>query len=172
MPHLAFYMHVGPTDLKSTWSGLIGSEIEMDWTDMFHVFQTDRLEPRTSSSPSRSEIGRSRSILVRSGRGLSVWSDLAADMEVGQTTLDDYDNDSIVDKVLKFFISSNVEYKMNHLHVNERKCLLQTLSTSHEPSHEPSRAEPQTWLALLGSKNWLAARPARLVANPGKYAIE
>jgi len=106
----------------------------MDWTDMFHVFQTGRVEQRTSSSPSRSEIRRSRSI-----SGLSVWSDLAADMEVGQTTLDEYDNDSIVDKVLKFFISGNVAYKMNHLHVNEQKCMLQTLSTSHESSHEPSR---------------------------------
>src|SRR5208282_3673094 len=129
MLHLVFYMHVGP----------IGSEIEMDWTDMFHVFQTDQVEPTTSSSPSRSKIGRSRPISVRSGPFVHPWSDLAADMEAGQTTLDDYDNYSIVDKVLKFFISGKITYKMNHLHINERKCMLQTLSTSQEPSQDRSR---------------------------------
>ena len=30
-------------------------------------------------------------------------SDFTADMEVGQTTLDNYDNDSMVNKILKFF---------------------------------------------------------------------
>ena len=35
-------------------------------------------------------------------------SDFTADMEVGQTTLDNYDNDSMVNKILKFFISGNI----------------------------------------------------------------
>ena len=122
---------IGTTDLKSTSTGLMGPEIEVDWTDMFHVFQTDRIELRTSSCPSRSEIGPVWTGFVHP------WSDLAAHMEAGQTTLDDY-NDSMVDKVLKFFISGNVAYNMNHLHFNERKYMLQTSSTSHEPSHEPS----------------------------------
>ena len=37
-------------------------------------------------------------------------SDFAARREAGQTILDDYDNDSMVDKVLKFFISGNVAF--------------------------------------------------------------
>ena len=53
MPHLAFYMLVDPvcsvqTDrydrFKVDSTGLMGPEIEVDWTDMFHVFQTDRIE--------------------------------------------------------------------------------------------------------------------------------
>ena len=31
-------------------------------------------------------------------------------MEVGQTTLDDYNDDTMVDKVLKFFISGNIAF--------------------------------------------------------------
>ena len=31
-------------------------------------------------------------------------------MEAGQTILNDYDNDSMIDKVLKFFISGNVAF--------------------------------------------------------------
>ena len=115
--------------------------------------------PRLSDRPSRtenvvqSESIRDRSISVDLGPVwtgfVHPWSDLAADMETGQTTLDDYDNYSIVDKILKFFISGNVTYKMNHSHVIEPKCMLQTLSPSHQPSHRPG--------PLV----------ARLVANPG-----
>src|SRR5947207_7916537 len=38
-------------------------------------------------------------------------SDFASRMKKGQTILDDYDNDSIVDKVLKLFISGNIAFK-------------------------------------------------------------
>jgi hypothetical protein len=37
-------------------------------------------------------------------------SDFTSRMEKGQTILDDYDNASIVDKVLKFFISGNIAF--------------------------------------------------------------
>ena len=37
-------------------------------------------------------------------------SDFMSHMEVGQTTLDDYNDDTMVDKVLKFFISGNIAF--------------------------------------------------------------
>lgn len=66
---LAFYMHVGP----------VGSEIEMDRTEMFRSFRP--IESNRERRPVRVDL---RSV----GLGGYPWSDLAADMEAGQTTLD------------------------------------------------------------------------------------